>query len=86
MADAINFHDGTMKGALPPMLPAETRELVARLSMLRVEHRDLDAAIEALTQAPIPDQLLLARMKRRKLRLKDEISAIDDQLVPDIIA
>ena len=68
------------------MLPAETRELVARLSMLRVEHRDLDTAIEALTQTAIPDQLLLARMKRRKLRLKDEISAIDDQLVPDIIA
>ena len=59
---------------------------VARLAQLRTEHRDLDAAIEALRIAPDTDQLRLARLKKRKLRLKDEIAAIEDMMVPDIIA
>lgn len=54
--------------------------------MLRIEHRDLDTAIEALATAPVRDQLQLARLKKRKLRLRDEISTIEDRLVPDIIA
>ena len=53
---------------------------------LRTEHRDLDAAIEALRLAPCPDQLQIARLKKRKLRLKDEIALIEDQMIPDIIA
>lgn len=57
-----------------------------RLTMLRMEHRDLDDAIEALRAAASPDQLQMARLKKRKLRLKDEIAAIEDQLIPDIIA
>ncbi|HEX8401130.1 MAG TPA: DUF465 domain-containing protein [Allosphingosinicella sp.] len=57
-----------------------------RLTWLRTEHRDLDAAIEALGLAPCPDQLQIARLKKRKLRLRDEIAAIEDQLIPDIIA
>lgn len=61
-------------------------QLVERLSVLRTEHRDLDAAIEALRQASSSDQLQLARLKKRKLRLRDEIAAIEDTLVPDIIA
>lgn len=61
-------------------------ELQARLERLREEHRDLDAAIAALAGVTAPDMLQLARMKRRKLRLKDEIAAIEDQLIPDIIA
>lgn len=61
-------------------------ELRARLELLREEHRDLDTAIGALGSVTAPDMLQLARMKRRKLRLKDEISAIEDQLIPDIIA
>ncbi|MBV9930433.1 MAG: DUF465 domain-containing protein [Alphaproteobacteria bacterium] len=58
----------------------------ARLVRLRTEHRDLDAAIEALRATAAPDQLQLARLKKRKLRLKDEISALEDALIPDIIA
>ncbi len=61
-------------------------EINQRLELLRLEHRDLDAAIIALGEATIPDQLQLARMKKRKLRLRDEISWCEDQLVPDIIA
>lgn len=57
-----------------------------RLALLRTEHRDLDAAIAALADLPQPDQLQLARMKKRKLRIKDEIAMLGDQLIPDIIA
>ena len=57
-----------------------------RLEQLRVEHRDLDAAIEALAASGMPDQIRLARLKKRKLLLKDEIALLQDQLVPDIIA
>jgi hypothetical protein len=58
----------------------------ARLVRLRQEHRDLDSAIEALRISPASDQLQLARLKKRKLRLKDEIAQLEDQLIPDIIA
>ena len=58
----------------------------SRLLRLRQEHRDLDAAIEALRVSPASDQLQLARLKKRKLRLKDEIAQLEDQLIPDIIA
>lgn len=61
-------------------------ERAARLAHLRLEHRDLDSAIEALRIAPASDQLQLARLKKRKLRLRDEIAAIEDLLIPDIIA
>lgn len=57
-----------------------------QLVRLRMEHRDLDAAIDAMIALPAPDQLQLARLKKRKLRLRDEIALIEDQLVPDIIA
>jgi hypothetical protein len=59
---------------------------VSRLFRLRQEHRDLDSAIEALRISPGSDQLQLARLKKRKLRLKDEIAQLEDQLIPDIIA
>jgi len=61
-------------------------QLIARLDVLRQDHRDLDAAIAALAIVPVPDQLQLARFKKRKLRLRDEIAMLEDQLVPDIIA
>lgn len=57
-----------------------------RLEMLRVEHRDLDAAIDALTAASTIDQLQIARLKKRKLKLKDQIALVEDYLIPDIIA
>ncbi len=60
--------------------------IAARLACLRTEHRDLDAAIEALRTTPGRDQLQLARLKKRKLRLKDEIAMLEDMMVPDIIA
>ena len=60
--------------------------LEARLIELRQDHADLDAAIQALSATPLPDMLLIARLKRKKLKLKDEITGIEDQMNPDIIA
>ncbi|MDG2512207.1 DUF465 domain-containing protein [Sphingobium yanoikuyae] len=57
-----------------------------RLELLRVEHRDLDAVIAALVDGGVGDQMQVARLKKRKLRLRDEIVALEDALVPDIIA
>ncbi len=62
------------------------QDMLVRLTMLRMEHRDLDAAIEALRATPASDQIQLARLKKRKLRLRDEIAMLEDLLVPDIIA
>jgi hypothetical protein len=53
---------------------------------LKIEHRDLDEAIAALQAKPVADQLQVARLKRRKLALKDRIGMLEDQLIPDIIA
>lgn len=61
-------------------------ELRKRLEMLKIEHRDLDAAIDALNAAGSTDQLQIARLKKRKLALKDQIMLIEDHLIPDIIA
>jgi hypothetical protein len=60
--------------------------LEARLVELRQDHADLDAAVQAISLSPLPDMLLIARLKRKKLKLKDEIAGIEDQLNPDIIA
>lgn len=61
-------------------------EVRRRLELLRTEHRDLDAAIAALLESASLDQLRAARLKKRKLLLRDEISALEDVLIPDIIA
>lgn len=61
-------------------------ELRKRLEALRIEHRDLDAAIDALATAGSADQLQIARLKKRKLKLKDQIALVEDYLIPDIIA
>jgi hypothetical protein len=61
-------------------------ELRAQLERLRQEHRDLDAAISALQDAPGSDVLQVQRLKKRKLWLRDRIAFIEDQLTPDIIA
>ena len=60
--------------------------ITRRIEILRQEHRDLDTAIDALLVAPAIDQLQVARIKKRKLRLKDEIAQLEDMLIPDIIA
>lgn len=61
-------------------------DIMRRLELLRVEHRDLDSAIAALAVAGSGDQMQIARLKKRKLRLRDEMSMLEDALVPDIIA
>jgi hypothetical protein len=61
-------------------------ELEADLARLKQEHRDLDMAIEALEGIIAGDQLQVQRLKKRKLVLKDQISQLEDQLTPDIIA
>ena len=60
--------------------------LRVKLEVLRREHRDLDEAIGALEDRPLPDQLMMKRLKKQKLALKDAIARIEDQLTPDIIA
>ena len=60
--------------------------LKTRLHMLKIEHTDLDAAVGALEALAGPDQIQIARLKKKKLALRDEISRIEDILFPDIIA
>ena len=59
---------------------------LVRLEQLRAEHRALDAEIEALRLSGTADPMDLARLKKRKLRLRDEIEILSDRIVPDIIA
>ena len=68
------------------MTKEEEFELRAQLARLRQEHRDLDAAIEALQGTPSSDIIQVQRLKKRKLALRDRITFIEDQLTPDIIA
>jgi hypothetical protein len=58
----------------------------AQINLLRREHQDLDAAVAALEGTPLPDMLLIARLKRKKLSLRDQIATLEDRLTPDIIA
>jgi hypothetical protein len=64
----------------------DERELREQLARLRAEHRDLDAEIAAQEASALPDQLHIQRLKKKKLALKDRITAIEDQLLPDITA
>jgi hypothetical protein len=68
------------------LTPEERVSLAGHIERLREEHRDLDAAIEALRDAGQPDQLQLQRLKKRKLLLRDKLTQLEDQLTPDIIA
>ena len=68
------------------MTEEEEQSLKAKLSELREEHRDLDAAIAAITETSAGDQLRLTRLKKRKLQLKDQIARMENALLPDIIA
>jgi hypothetical protein len=61
-------------------------ELRARLEGLRTEHEALNAEVDALAENGVIDQLKFARLKKEKLRLKDEMAKITDQITPDIIA
>ncbi len=70
----------------PPVEMEAEEVLRARLEALRVEHRDLDEAIEALEAKTTGDPLTIRRLKKQKLALKDRIRHIEDELLPDIIA
>jgi hypothetical protein len=94
-ADRDDICDGAFRNLAQPhrafqltyaMTNEDERELQAELAKLQQEHRDLDAAIDALHQSPAPDLLRLQRLKKRKLQLRDRIAFIEDQITPDIIA
>lgn len=68
---------------MPAQSPAELAHLLAEL---RVEHRDLDTAIQHLAEAMGRDELQLTRMKKRKLLLKDSIARLESKLIPDLDA
>lgn len=67
-------------------ISAETVALRGELALLRQEHKDLDDAILALETMPLPDQILIARMKRKKLAVRDRMTTLEDKIRPDIIA
>ena len=66
--------------------PSEETRIRAEIAALREEHQDLDDAVRALEALPMPDQLQIARLKKKKLTLRDQIAKLEDQLTPDIIA
>jgi hypothetical protein len=68
------------------MTRVDERELRDELVKLRAEHRELDDQIILLEGSASADQLLIKRLKKKKLAVKDRITAIEDQLLPDIIA
>ena len=61
-------------------------EIRGQIEEMKSEHRDLDLAIARIGEEPPFDQLHVQRLKKRKLVLKDQISQLEDQLLPDIIA
>jgi hypothetical protein len=79
--------DSQMWLCMTEKLTKEDRaQLQAEFERLRQEHRDLDAAIEALLQLGTGDRLQIQRLKKRKLVLRDRLAFLEDQLTPDIIA
>jgi hypothetical protein len=68
------------------MKSVDTSEISQLLSELIEEHRDLDLAINRMLQEPWQDQLLLRRMKKRKLKLKDWMARLESRLIPDLDA
>jgi hypothetical protein len=64
----------------------EDADVLERLAALRLEHQALDAEVAELASKAQPDQIHMARLKKRKLYMKDMIARLEDQLTPDIIA
>ncbi|MEM9755806.1 MAG: DUF465 domain-containing protein [Pseudomonadota bacterium] len=75
-----------MNAPKPPTEMSHEEVLRVKLEVLRREHRDLDAAIEALQAQGHADAFTIRRLKKQKLMLKDQIARIEDELTPDIIA
>ena len=85
-ADPLRLPRGAIFRHNEGRLSLDKDELRARLLELRQRHQDLDAAIASLVRSAQTDQLRLTRLKKEKLRLKDEITLLEDKLLPDIIA
>ncbi len=66
--------------------PANDEGLRAKIAILRQEHQDLGDAIEALVLLPSPDLMQIARLKKKKLAIRDEIMRLSERITPDIIA
>jgi len=75
-----------MRGRRAPAMDLDVEALKAKLAALKIEHRDLDDVIARIAEHRPFDQLQLQRLKKRKLLLKDQISKIESELLPDIIA
>ena len=81
-----------MNDETPPESPEQQQQLPPQLSLagrifnLQQEHRDLDEAIRALYDQPYRDQLQLQRLKKKKLQLKDVITRLKRDLIPDLNA
>ncbi len=65
---------------------ADRVALMERLAALKLEHRDLDQVISVLAKEPAHDELQLSRLKRRKLLLKDQITRLEREIDPDVMA
>ena len=70
----------------PPAFAADMEASRRRLAQLRQQHEDLDASVQALEAVGHADQIRIARLKKRKLGLRDEMARLEDALLPDIIA
>jgi hypothetical protein len=68
------------------MDPIDPADIARQLAELRIEHRDLDAAIEQISINLRTDELQLKRLKKRKLRIKDMIAYMESKLIPDLDA
>ena len=68
------------------MARLDDRDIREELAKLRAEHRELDQEIALFEAAAHADQLMIKRLKKKKLNLKDQITALEDRLLPDIIA
>jgi hypothetical protein len=75
-----------MRQPASPAMDLDIEALKSKLAVLRSEHRDLDNVIARIVEHAPFDQLQLQRLKKRKLALKDQISKIESELLPDIIA
>jgi hypothetical protein len=69
-----------------PIPMSSPQDIHRRIIELEVEHRDLDAVIDTLANDPRHEELQLRRLKKRKLQLKDNITLLKMQLIPDIPA
>ena len=67
-------------------MQSDQEELRVRIVMLTQQHRDLDAAIDSLAASSTADQLQVRRLKKQKLRLRDQITRLESQLIPDLNA